>query len=139
MAKLKTKPTDASVEKHLETIADPRARQDCQAIAALLQKVTESEPKMWGPTIVGFGSYHYRYASGHEGDAPIAGFAYRRPEIVVYISDEFEAREALLRQLGKHRTGKVCVYIRRLSDIDSAVLEELVRASVTEVRRRYSS
>ena len=83
--------------------------------------------KVWGPSIVGFGSYHYRYETGHEGDACLVGFSSRKPEIVVYIADGFESREKLLQELGKHRTGKVCVYIKRLSDIDVAVLERLVK------------
>jgi hypothetical protein len=139
MAELKTKPTGASVEAYFDTIADPRRRADCEAVAALMKKVTTLEPRMWGPSIVGFGSYHYRYPSGHEGDSCLAAFAFRKPEIVVYIDDQFESRDALLSQLGKHRTGKVCVYIRRLSDIDVGVLEKLVRASVAAVRKRYPS
>ena len=139
MAELKTKQTEASVEEYLDTIADSRRRADCAAISALMKKVTKFEPRMWGPSIVGLGSYHYRYATGHEGDSPLAGFAFRKPEIVVYIADGFESREELLRQLGKHRTGKVCVYFKRLSDIDVGVLEKLVKASVAEVRRKYSS
>lgn len=139
MAELKTKQTEASVEEYLDTIEDPRRRADCAAISALMKRVTKFEPKMWGPSIVGFGSYHYRYVTGHEGDACLAGFSFRRPEIVVYIADGFESREELLQQIGKHRTGKVCLYIKRLSDIDVGVLEKLVKASVAEVRKRYPS
>ena len=139
MAQLKTKQTEASVEEYLDTIADPRRRADCAAISTLMKRVTKFEPKMWGPSIVGFGSYHYRYKTGHEGDACLAGFSFRRPEIVVYIADGFDSREALLRQIGKHRTGKYCLYIKRLSDIDVGVLEKLVKASVPEVRKRYPS
>ena len=139
MAQLKTKQTDASVEKYLDTIEDPRRRADCAAISALLKKVTKCEAKMWGPSIVGFGRYHYRYETGHEGDACLAGFSSRKPEIVLYIADGFETREKLLQELGKHRTGKVCVYIKRLSDIDVVVLEKLVKASVAEMRKRYPS
>lgn len=139
MAELKTKPTEASVEEYLDAIEDPRRRADCAAILALMKRVTNFEPKMWGPSMVGFGSYHYRYASGHEGDAYLAGFSFRKPEIVVYIADGFESRDELLRQIGKHRTGKVCLYFKRLSDIDVGVLEKLVKASVAEVRKRYPS
>ena len=139
MAEPKTKQTEASVAEYLDTIEDPRRRADCAAISALLEKVTGCEPRMWGPSIVGFGSYHYRYETGHEGDACLVGFASRKPEIVVYIAEAFESRERLLQELGKHRTGKVCVYIKRLSDVDVGVLEKLVRASVAEVRRRYPS
>lgn len=139
MVELKTKQTEASVEEYLDTIADPRRRADCVAISALMKKVTKCEPKMWGPSIVGFDSYHYRYATGHEGDACLAGFSFRKPEIVVYIADGFESREKLLQKLGKHRTGKVCVYFKRLSDIDVVVLEKLVKASVAAMRKRYPS
>jgi hypothetical protein len=139
MAELKTRQTDASVEEYLDTIEDPRRRADCAAISALMKKVTKCEPKMWGPSIVGFGSYHYRYKTGHEGDACLAGFSHRRPEIVVYIAHGFESREKLLQELGRHRTGKYCVYIKRLSDIDVGVLEKLVKASVAEMRKRYPS
>ena len=139
MAELKTKQTDASVEEYLDTIADPGRRADCAAICALMKKVTKFEARMWGPSMVGFGSYHYRYKTGHEGDAFRAGFSFRKPEIVVYIADGFESREELLQQLGKHRTGKVCVYFKRLSDIDVGVLERLVKASVAEMRKRYPS
>lgn len=139
MAELKTKQTDVSAESYFDTIEDPRRRADCVALAALIKKATKYEPKMWGPSIVGFGSYHYKYPTGHEGDAPVVGFSSRKPEIVVYISDDFESRQELLQQLGKHRTGKVCVYFKRLADIDVAVLEKLVKASVAEVRKRYPS
>jgi hypothetical protein len=139
MAELKTKPTGASVVKYLDTIEDPRRRSDCAAISALMKRVTKFEPKMWGPSIVGFGSYHYRYATGHEGDACLAGFSFRKPEIVVYIADGFESREELLQQIGKHRATKVCLYFTRLSDIDVRVLEKVVRASVAEMRKRYPS
>lgn len=139
MAELKTKQTEASVEEYLDAIEDPKRRADCVALSGLLKKVTKFEPRMWGPSIVGFGSYHYRYETGHEGDAALVGFSSRKPEIVVYIADAFESREELLQQLGKHRTGKVCLYIKRLSDIDAGVLEKLVKASVAEVRRKYPS
>ena len=139
MAELKTKQTEASVEEYLDTIKDPRRRADCEAISALMMRVTKFDPKMWGSSIVGFGSYHYRYETGREGDACLAGFSFRRPEIVVYIADGCESREKLLQQIGKHRTGKVCLYIKRLSDIDVGVLEKLVKASVAEMRRKYPS
>ena len=139
MAELKTKQTGASVEEYLDTIEDPRRRADCAAISALMKKITKCEPRMWGPSMVGFGRYHYRYETGHEGDAFLAGFSSRKPEIVVYIAEGFESRGKLLQELGKHRTGKVCVYFKRLSDIDVVVLEKLVKASVAEVHKRYPS
>jgi hypothetical protein len=92
---------------------------------------------MWGPSIVGFGSYHYQYASGHEGDSPLAGFAARGRELVVYIEADFEGRDVLMARLGTHKTGKVCVYIRRLANVDLKVLEALVARSVAETKRRY--
>ena len=92
---------------------------------------------MWGPSIVGFGSYHYKYASGHEGDSALTGFAARGRELVVYIAEAFDGRDVLLAKLGEHRTGKVCVYIRRLADVDLKVLEKLVARSVADTKRRY--
>ena len=139
MAEVKTKQTEASVEEYFDAVEDPQRRADCAALTALMRKVTKHEPKMWGPSIVGFGSYHYRYASGHEGDACLAGFSSRKAEIVVYIAEDFESRETLLQQLGEHRSGKACVYVKRLSDIDVAVLEKLVKASMAEVRKRHPS
>jgi hypothetical protein len=133
----KTRPTKVSVEKHVAAIANEEQRKDARALVALMRRVTGHGPRMWGPTIVGFGSYHYRYASGHEGDSPLAGFAMRGRELVVYIEAEFEGRDALLARLGKHRTGKVCVYIRRLADIDLGILEKLVTRSVEATQRRY--
>ena len=94
---------------------------------------------MWGPSIVGFGSYHYKYASGHEGDSALTGFAVRGSEFVVYIAEDFEDRDVLLAKLGSHRTGKVCVYIRRLANVDLKVLEALVARSVADTKRRYPS
>ena len=125
MAETKTKPTGASVDAYLASRASPGQMADCKAIMAICKRVTKQQPRMWGPSIVGFGRYHYRYETGHEGDACLVGFASRKPEIVVYIADAFESRAKLLQDLGKHRTGKVCVYIKRLSDIDVVVLEKL--------------
>jgi Domain of unknown function (DU1801) len=134
-----TVPTDASVDDFLAAVPHERRRTDAERLCTILREVTDEPAVMWGPSIVGFGSYHYRYASGHEGDACLAGFSFRKPEIVVYIAARFESREKLLQQLGKHRTGKVCLYIKRLSDIDVGVLEKLVGASLAEMRRTYPS
>ena len=133
----KTKPTAVSVESHLAAIANEEQRDDARRLAELMRSVTGQEPTMWGPTIVGFGSYHYKYASGHEGDSALAAFAARGRELVVYIADGFDGRDDLLGRLGKHRTGKVCVYIRRLADVDLKVLETLISRSVAETERRY--
>jgi hypothetical protein len=134
----KTKPTGVSVESHIAAVANEEHRNDAQALVALMRRVTKQEPRMWGPTIVGFGSYHYKYASGHEGDSALTGFAARGSELVVYIAPDFEGRDALLAKLGKHKTGKVCVYIRRLANVDLKVLETLVARSVADTKRRYS-
>src|SRR5215210_3334232 len=117
MSELKTKPTEVSVESHIAAVANEEQRTDAQTLVALLGRVTKEEPRMWGSSIVGFGSYHYKYASGHEGDSALAGFALRGRELVVYIAEEFQGRDVLLGELGKHRTGKVCLYIRRLADV----------------------
>ena len=137
MAVLKTRPTKVSVERHITAIANEEQRKDARNLVAVMRKVTGEKPRMWGPTIVGFGSYHYRYASGHEGDSALAGFAVRGRELVVYIAAGFEGRDDLLARLGEHRTGKVCVYIRRLAKVDLKVLEKLVARSVADMKRRY--
>ena len=137
MSAPKTKPTGVSADSHIASIANEEQRNDAQTLVALMRSVTKQEPKMWGPSIVGFGSYHYKYASGHEGDSALAAFAVRGRELVVYIAADFEARDVLLAKLGKHRTGKVCVYIRRLANVDLKVLETLVARSVEETKRRY--
>jgi len=139
MAELKTKPTKVSVASHIAAIANEEQRKDARTLAALMRKVTGQKPRMWGPSIVGFGSYHYKYASGHEGDSALTGFAARGRDLVVYIAPGFEEREALLGSLGEHRTGKVCVYIRRLANVDLKVLEKLLARSVADTRRRYPS
>ena len=133
----KTKPTQVSAESHIAAIANEEQRNDAQTLVALMRRVTKQEPRMWGPSIVGFGSHHYKYASGHEGDSALAAFAVRGSELVVYIAARFEGRDALLAKLGKHKTGKVCVYIKRLATVDLKVLETLVALSVAETTRRY--
>ena len=137
MTAQKTKPTKVSAERHIAAIANEEQRNDARTLVALMRRVTRQEPRMWGPSIVGFGSYHYKYASGHEGESALAAFAARGSELVVYIEAGFEDRDALLANVGKHKTGKVCVYIRRLANVDLKVLETLVARSVAETRRRY--
>src|SRR5262245_277994 len=137
MADNKTKPTDASVDDYIASKASEQQRADCRQLMTLLNRVTRQSPKMWGPSIVGYGSYRYTYESGRTGEAPLAGFAIRGREIVVYIGTEGETQRALLSRLGKHRIGKVCLYFRQLSDLDSSVLEKLVTNSVADVKRRY--
>jgi hypothetical protein len=137
MAANKTVDTDASVEDYLAAIADEARRDDCRALVQLMSGVTKRPPRMWGEAIVGFGSYRYRYESGREGDAPLVGFAARKGDISVYLVAGFEGQQALLARLGRHRMGKACLYVRRLSDLDMRVLEQLVAGSVAEVGRRY--
>jgi hypothetical protein len=134
MAVQKTKPTAVGIDSFLDGIADETRRADCNALVKIMKRVTGAKPVMWGPSIVGFGSYHYKYASGHEGDACLVGFAPRKTEISIYIMSGFAARDALLKKLGKHKTAKACLYVKKLADIDLAVLEELVRRSVDSVR-----
>ena len=137
MAETKTKPTGASVDAYLASRASPEQLADCKAIMAMCTRVTKQQPKMWGPSIVGFGSYTYRYASGHSGDAALAGFAVRGKDLVVYICAENPKQVKLLAKLGKHKMGKSCLYFKRLADLDVKVLEALIAGSVAEVRRRY--
>ena len=136
MAVNKTLPTPADAQAYLYVIEDPVRRADCQALAGLMEQVTGEAPVMWGAAIVGFGSYHYRYASGREGDAPLAGFASRKGDISIYLSCDTEARAALLAKLGRHKMGKGCLYVRRLADVDLAVLEELLRDSIATIHSR---
>ncbi len=137
MAENKTKPTDVSVADHLAAIADEARRADCATLDKLMRKVTRHKPRMWGPTIIGYGRYHYTYASGHSGESCLTGFAPRKGDISIYFSPEYPDRDALLARLGKHKMGVSCLYVRRLSDIDLGVLEQMVSASVAEVKRRY--
>ena len=136
MAELKTKKTDASVEAFLDGVADPRRREDARVVLGLMKRITGEEPKMWGPSIVGFGSYTYSYASGQTGDWPIAGFSPRKQALTLYVMPGFEKDADLMKRLGKHKTGKSCLYLNRLADVDAGVLEELVRRSVERMRNR---
>ncbi len=137
MAEAKTKPTSASVDDYLAAKASPEQLADCQALMALLKKVTKQPPKMWGPSIVGYGSYAYRYESGRTGESCLTGFAVRGKELVVYLVAESAEQQALLAKLGKHKMGKACLYFKRFADLDAAVLEALVLASVEEIKRRH--
>ena len=137
MAENKTKPTDASVEDYIAARGSEQQRADCRELMALLQEVTHHSPRMWGPSIVGYGSYRYTYESGRTGEAPLAGFAIRGREMVVYLVAEGDAQQSLLSRLGPHKMGKSCLYFRRLADLDRSVLERLVAGSIADVRRRY--
>jgi hypothetical protein len=137
MAENKTKATGASVEDYIASRANEQQRADCEEMMALLETVTGEPARMWGPSIVGHGSYRYTYESGHSGEAPVAGFAIRGRELVMYVFAEGDRQQALLQKLGKHKMGKSCLYFKRLADLDKSVLEQLVRNSVAEMRRRH--
>ncbi len=137
MAEAKTKPTQVNVEDYLKAKASPEQLIDCNALISLLERITGEAPKMWGPSIVGFGSYSYRYESGRTGESCATGFAIRGREIVLYLVAEDAKQAALLAKLGKHKMGKACLYFKRLADLDSKVLADLVEGSVAEVRRRH--
>lgn len=127
MAEIKTVQTEASVEDFLNLVEDDQKREDCFEIVKMMKQVTKKEPKMWGPAIIGFGSYHYKYESGREGDSPQIGFSPRKQNITLYILSGDE--NPLLQKLGKHSTGKVCLYIKKLADVDKKVLLELIKES----------
>lgn len=135
MSELKTKPGDSDVDAFIAGIANDERRQDCLALLDLMSDVTGEPAKIWGGGIVGFGSYHYRYASGREGDWFLTGFAPRKNDLTLYIMAGFDRYEKLMAKLGKHRTGKSCLYLRRLSDVDVDVLRELTTESVEHTRR----
>src|SRR5437879_6245303 len=137
MADNKTKPTTASVAAFIDALTDQSKRADAKVLVKLMQSATGEKPKMWGPSIIGFGSYHYTYDSGREGDMPVAGFSPRKAATVLYIMTGFSGSEALLATLGKHTTGKACLYIKKLADVDQKVLEALVVKSVAATRARY--
>ena len=127
---------DPSIQSFLETIEDTKKRADSVALIHFLREVTGEEPKLWG-SIVGFGSYHYKYDSGREGDSPLTGFSPRKQNLTLYIMSGFEDYEALLARLGKHKIGKACLYIKRLDDIDLETLKTLILRSIAHVRRLY--
>ena len=137
MAALKTQKTQASVDDFLATVKDAEMRSDCRKLIASMQDASGEQACMWGQSMVGFGSYQYRYASGREGDWFLVGFAPRKRELSIYIMPGFAAYDDLLQQLGKYKTGKSCLYIRRLSDIDIAVLQQLIETSVRDMRLKY--
>ena len=134
---VEAKKTKASVKAFLDAIEDPRSRKDCKAVAKIMREVTGAKAEMWGPNIVGFGRYHYKYASGREGDYFLTGFSPRKQATSVYIMAGFSGYDALMKKLGKYKTGKSCLYIKKLSDVDEKVLEQLIRKSVAEMRKKY--
>ncbi len=137
MAENKTKPTGASVKGYIAAIEDVSRRKECAALVRMMRKVTGQKPKMWGPSIVGFGTYHYKYESGREGDSPLTGFSSRKGAVSVYLVASSPGQDELLSRLGKHNMGKACLSVRKISDVDFRILEQLVVGSVVEVRRRY--
>ena len=136
MAELKTKRNDANVEDFINSVENEKRRADAFKVLNLMKRVTGEAPKMWGSSIVGFGSYSYTYASGRTGDWMQIGFSPRKQSLTLYIMDGFNNYDELLKQLGKHKTGKSCLYISKLEDVDMNILEELVRASVQHVKER---
>jgi hypothetical protein len=137
MTETKTRPTAMQVADFIDAAPDAVRREDAKTLVALMSRITGEEPVMWGPSIIGFGSYHYRYESGHEGDACRLGFSPRKAELVLYVLNGSPEQEAQLARLGKHKTGKACLYIRKLADVDMAVLEEIIRGALASMDARY--
>lgn len=129
---LKTVENKSSVAGFLNAIADPQRRKDSKAVAAMMESVSKAKPKMWGTSIVGFGDHHYKYESGREGDWFLAGFSPRKDQLTLYLSSGFDGRDSILKRLGRYRTGKSCLYLKKLSDVDLDVLKELVENSVAK-------
>lgn len=134
MAEPKTKPTKESVKDFLNKVEDPERRADCFAVAKMMEEITGEKPTMWGPSIVGFGSYHYKYASGNQGDWPITGFSPRKKDLTLYIMVGYERYGELMEKLGKHSTGKSCLYIKKLSDIHIPTLKKLIKLGIKDLK-----
>lgn len=130
MAELKTKQTGVSVAKFLNAVPDAQKRADSLLLIKIMREITKDEPKMWGPSIIGFGKYHYKYESGHEGDMCVAGFSPRKAALTIYVMPGFEKYPALMKALGKYKAGKSCLYVKRLDDIHLPTLKKLIRQSV---------
>lgn len=139
MAKNKTTETQNSVIDFINTVEDLTKRNDSFELVKLMQEQTGYEPKMWGPAIIGFGSYHYKYASGHEGDAPLVGFSPRKDAVSLYLCSSFESKEELLSKFGKHKAGKGCIYIKKIADIDIEILKKMISYSVENLNKLYPS
>lgn len=137
MYELKTKETDNSVIEFIEAVDNPKKREDAYKLLDIFVEVSGFEPKMWGPSIIGFGSYHYKYASGHEGDAALVGFSPRKAKISLYLMQDTEKRAEILKRFGKHTVGKGCIYINKLADVDVNVLGELIEASIQYLREQF--
>ncbi len=137
MYELKTKETDDSVIEFIETVPSEKKREDAYKLLDIFAETSGYEAKMWGPSIIGFGSYHYKYASGHEGDAPLVGFSPRKAKISLYFATGDNAREDLLQDFGKHTSGKACVYINKIADIDVEILKKLIKQSIKFLKETY--
>jgi hypothetical protein len=138
VAELKTRQNERSVEEFLEGVTDEQRRRDCLSVLEIMKRVTRTEPSMWGSSIVGFGKYHYKYESGREGDWFLTGFSPRKKSLTLYFMAGFDQYEELMGKLGKHKTGKSCLYINKLEDVDSSILEELIRRSVDHVTKTHA-
>ena len=136
MTENKTRQTDASVAAFVKSVADARRRADCAAVIELMRAATKTEPKMWGTSIVGFGSYHYKYDSGREGDMPLVGLSPHKQNLVLYIMPGFEEFKAELKKLGPHSTGKSCLYIKRLDEVDVPTLKAIVTMSIAKMKKK---
>jgi len=139
MAEPKTKPTNQSVKEFLNEISEPERRADCFAVAKIMEEISGEKPKMWGPSIVGFGSYHYKYASGHEGDWPMMGFSPPKKDLTLYIMMGFEKHAELMEKLGKHSISKSCLYIKRLSDVHIPTLKKLMKIGLKDLKAYIES
>jgi hypothetical protein len=137
MAKNKTTDTETSVPDFIDNVADESKRNDCLKIIQLMEEESGYPAKMWGTAIVGFGSYHYKYESGHEGDAPLIAFSPRANAITFYVAPDFPQREELLAKLGKHTTGKACIYVKKLADVNIDTLRTMIVESVKYMKERY--
>ncbi|MDN5204711.1 DUF1801 domain-containing protein [Fulvivirgaceae bacterium BMA10] len=138
MAELKTKLNDGNVEAFIDAVGDDKQRADCRVIMDIMKSLTNAEPKMWGNSIVGFGSYHYKYDSGREGDWFLTGFSPRKQNLTLYIMSGFSNYEELFTKLGKFKTGKSCLYVKKLEDIDLDILKEMIVKSIDTISKRYS-
>ncbi len=137
MAELKTKASGKSVERFLRSVKDKKRREDCFIVLTVMKQITKSRPKMWGPSIVGFGKYHYKYKSGREGDFFLTGFSPRAKSLTLYVLAGFAQYDSLMKRLGKVKTGKSCLYIQSLDDVNVSVLKKLIEQSVKHMKKRY--
>lgn len=137
MAEIKTRPTQVTVDDFIAAVENPARREDARTVCAMMERITGEPPRMWGPSIIGFGSYHYKYDSGHEGTMCRLGFSPRKAQLVLYILTEDPRQTEQLARLGKHKTGKSCLYINKLADVDMGVLEEMTRGALAWMNARY--